>query len=130
MSCTIKNGIFHFFADFWVTKLKPFTGKARENVENCFNPNLVIWIQVEYSECLKKTFSNFLQISSLQVEAVFLKSKANLSKLFKFKVGRRKHLIIWFCNYLEVRTEISKCLKKDYFSLFCKFFRDQVETIY
>lgn len=113
-----------------MTKLKLFTGKARENVENCFNAKLVIRIQVEYSECLKKTFSNFLQISSLQVEAVFLKSKANLSKLFKFKVGRRKHLIIWFCNYLEVRTEISKCLKKDYFSLFCKFFRDQVETIY
>ena len=27
-----ENGIFQFFADFWVTKLKPFSGKVRQNV--------------------------------------------------------------------------------------------------
>ena len=31
-----------FFTNFWVTKLKPFSGKVRKSVQNCLNQNLVI----------------------------------------------------------------------------------------
>ena len=31
-----------FFARFWVTKLKPFSGKAKQSVQNYFNQNFVI----------------------------------------------------------------------------------------
>ena len=31
-----------FFARFWVTKLKPFSGKAKHSVQNYFNQNFVI----------------------------------------------------------------------------------------
>ena len=31
---TFEKGIFQFFASFWVTKLEPFSGKARKCCEN------------------------------------------------------------------------------------------------
>ena len=36
------NDIFHFFGIFWMTKLKPFSRKVRQNIKNCLNQNLVI----------------------------------------------------------------------------------------
>ena len=38
----LKRAFFSFFANFWVTKLKPFSGKVRQGVQNCLNHNLVI----------------------------------------------------------------------------------------
>ena len=37
-----EKNIFQFFASFWVTKLKPFSGKLRQNVQNYLNLNLVM----------------------------------------------------------------------------------------
>ena len=39
---TFEKGIFQFFPNFWVTKLKPVSGKMRQSVQNYFNQNLVI----------------------------------------------------------------------------------------
>ena len=39
---TFDKGIFQFFAKFWVTKLKSFSGKVRKSVQNYLNQNLVI----------------------------------------------------------------------------------------
>ena len=38
----ISKGKFSVFCNFWVTKLKPLSGKARKNIKNCLNQNLVI----------------------------------------------------------------------------------------
>ena len=37
-----ENDTFQFFANFWVTKLKPFSGKVRLSVENCLSENLIV----------------------------------------------------------------------------------------
>ena len=37
-----EKGIFQFFANFWVTRLKPFSGKLRQSAQNFLNQRLVI----------------------------------------------------------------------------------------
>ena len=44
MLWVFEKGIFQFFGNFWVTKLKPFPGKARQSVQDCLNQNLVVGI--------------------------------------------------------------------------------------
>ena len=39
---TFEKGIFQVFANFWVMKLKPFSGKVRQSVQNYWNQNWVI----------------------------------------------------------------------------------------
>ena len=39
---SISKGKFSVFCNFWVTKLKQFSGKVRQNIKNCLNQNLVI----------------------------------------------------------------------------------------
>ena len=39
---TVENDIFQFFPNFWVIKLKIFSGKARQSVKNCSNHNFFI----------------------------------------------------------------------------------------
>ena len=38
----LKTVFFSYFANFWVTKLKQFSGKVRQNIKICLNQNLVI----------------------------------------------------------------------------------------
>ena len=42
MFWTFEKDIFLFFADFWVTHLKPFSGKVRQSVQKYLHQNLVI----------------------------------------------------------------------------------------
>ena len=42
MLWAFEASIFQFSANFWVTKLKPFSGKERQSVQNYWNQNLVI----------------------------------------------------------------------------------------
>ena len=42
-----EKGIFQIFASFWVTKLKPFSGKVRQSVQNYSKQNLVIGSSLE-----------------------------------------------------------------------------------
>ena len=42
MFWAFEEGIFWFFANFWVTKLKPFSGKARQSFQNYLNQDLVL----------------------------------------------------------------------------------------
>ena len=42
MLWAFENAIFQFFANFWVTKLKAFSGKVKQNVQNCLNQKLVL----------------------------------------------------------------------------------------
>ena len=64
---------FSVFSNFWVTNLKPFSGKVRQNIKNCLNQNLIIgdfldffWsflaLKNKYCRRLKITWFSFLQI--------------------------------------------------------------------
>ena len=37
-----QKSIIHLFGNFWMMKLKPFSGKVKENVQHYLNQNLVI----------------------------------------------------------------------------------------
>ena len=42
MFWAFQKSIIQLFANFWVMKLKPFSGKVKQNVQNYLNQNLVI----------------------------------------------------------------------------------------
>ena len=98
-----EKGIFQFFASFWVTKLKP---------SSCHRKCLKEWfwsflqLKKEYSQRLKRSFFNFLQIFKWRSWNGFL------------GVGHRKLLRKWFSRYLELKNEYSECFKRSVFSIF------------
>ena len=47
MFWAFEKGIFQVFANFWMMKLKPFSGIARQSFQNYLNQNLVIEIFLE-----------------------------------------------------------------------------------
>ena len=75
-----EKGIIQFVANFWVMKLKPFSGKIRQSIQNYLNQNLVIGSFLENgSEATlssktnvlsvwKGHFSDFFKFSSEEVE--------------------------------------------------------------
>ena len=75
--------IFEFFANFWVTKLKPFFGKVRQSIQSCLNQNLVIGSLLENGfggtlssktnilNVWKGNFSVFCKVLSDEFEAIF-----------------------------------------------------------
>ena len=123
-----EKGIFQFFANFWVTKLKLFSGKLTQSFQNYLNQNLVIGSFLENGceatlsskmnvlSVWKGHFSVFCRFLSDEVEAVFWDSERKRSKLFKSKFGHRKLLRKWFWSYLQPENECSERLKRAFFS--------------
>ena len=124
----LKRSFFSFFPNFWVTKLKPFSGKVRQSIQNYLNQNLVIGSFLE--NCFQATlcsktnivnvwkehFSVFCKFLSDEVETIFWESEAKRSELFKSKFGHRKLLRKWFWSYLVLKSECSEHLKRTSFS--------------
>ena len=133
MLWTYENAIFQFFANFWVTKLKPFSGKVRQSVQNYLNQNLVIrsFLENGFEGTLssktnvlsvwKMHFSVFCKFLSDKVETVFWESEAKHSKLFKSKFGHKELLRKWFWRNLELKNECSERLKSAFFQFFANF---------
>ena len=126
------KGIFKFFANFWVAKLKPFSGKVRQSIQNYLNQNLVIG---SFSEngfaaiLIPKTnavrvWSGHVSVSckffSDQVETVDLEGEAKHSKLFKSKFSHKSFLENGFEATMSSETNVLGVLK-EHFSDFCKF---------
>ena len=128
MFWAFEKNIFQFFANFWVTKLKPFSGKVRQSVQNYLNQNSVVgnFLENGFEATLsskanvlslwKKHFAIFWKCLSDEVETIFRESETKRSKLFKSKFGRRKLLRKCFWSYLDPESECSERLKKPYFS--------------
>ena len=128
MFWAFEKTIFQFFANVWVTKLKPFSGKVRQSDQNCLNQNVSIgsFLENGFEATLssktnvlsvgKRHFSIFWKCLSDEVETIFRESEAKRSKLFKSKFGHRKLLRKWFWNYLELKNECPERLKKTFFS--------------
>ena len=125
--CTFEKGIFEFFANFWVTKLKLFPGKVRQSVPNYLNKNLVIrsFLENGFETTLsskrnvlshwKGHISVFWKVLINKVEIIFWESEAKRSKLFKSKFGHRKLPRKWFWSYLELKNECCEGLKRAFF---------------
>ena len=128
MFWAFEKTIFQILANFWVTKLKPFSRKVTQSFQNYLNQNLVIgsFLENGFEATLssktnvlsvwKKHFSVFCKFLSDEVETIFRESEAKRSKLFKLKSGRRKLLRKWFWSYPDLESECSERLKKTYFS--------------
>ena len=83
MLWAFEKSIFQFFASFWVTKLKPFSGKVSQSVQNYLNQNLVIgsFLENGFEATLslkknvlsiwKKHFSVFYKFFIDKVETIF-----------------------------------------------------------
>ena len=133
MFWVFERGIFQIFANFWVTNLKPFSGKVRESVQIYLNQNFVIrtFLENGFGATLssktnvlsiwKGYFSDFCRFLSDEFETIFWKSEGKRSKIFKSKFGHRKLLRKWFSSNLELKNECSECLKKP-FSSFLQVF--------
>ena len=100
----LKRIFFNFFANFWVTKLKSFSGKSRQSFQVQLNSKLVtesfleigfsnLEIKNECSKHLEREIFSALQILSDDVETISWESEAKCSKLFKWKFGHKKLLI-------------------------------------
>ena len=99
-------------------KLKPFSGKVKQNVQNYLNQNLVIGSFLEngfrgtFSEkpnvlsVSKDHFSAVGNILSDEVETIFWEGKGKRSKLFKLKFGHSKLLRKCFLIDLELEKRM------------------------
>ena len=133
MFWAFEEGIFQFFANFWVTKLKPFSRTVRESVQNYLNQSLVIRSFLENGfEDTVSSKTNFLSVwkghfsvlctfLSDEVQTLFWEIHAKRSKLFKSKFGHRNLLRKWFWSYLEPKNECCECLKRAFLSFVQSF---------
>ena len=124
MFWAFEKSIFQFFASLWRTKLKPFSEKVRQRVQNYCNQNLgigsflkngfetILSSKMNVESVWKGHFSVFWKFLSDKVETIFWKSEAQRWKLFKSKFGHRKLLRKEFWNYLELKNECCECLKR------------------
>ena len=124
MLWAFEKDIFQFSANFWVTKLKPFFGKVRQNVQNYLNQNLLIWSFLENSfRAIFRSKANVLSVweghfsvsckyLSEEVDTIFWESEVNRWKVFKSKFGHRKLLRKWFWRNLELKNKCSERLNR------------------
>ena len=140
MFWVFERGIFQIFADFWVTNLKPFSGKVRESVQKYLNQNLVIgnFLENGFGATLsskmnvlsvwKSHFPVFCKFLSDEVEIIFLESDTKRSGLFKSDFGHSKLMRKSFWAVWSPKSNVMSVWKK-HFSFFCKFLSDKVVSI-
>ena len=120
-------GMFQFFANFWLTKLKPCSGKKKQSEANYLNHDLVIGSFLENGfEATLRSKTNILSVwkghASVfckflidEVETVFWEKEAKWGKLFKSRFSHRKLLRKWW-GYLELKSKCSERFKRTCFS--------------
>ena len=125
---SIWKSVFMFFANLWVTKLKPFFRKVRQSVQNYWNQNLVIESffknrsggtlssKMNLLHAWKAHFSVFCKFLSGKVETIFWESQAKRLKLFKSTFGQGKPLRKMFWRYFELKNECFNRFKNAFFS--------------
>ena len=123
-----QNRIFQFLAIFWVTKMKPFSGKVRQILQNYLNQNLGIKnfksnrfgislsSKPNVVSVLTKHFPVLCKFLCDEVETLFWESEAKLSKLLKSKFGHENLLRKWIRSNLELKRKGCESLKRAFFS--------------
>ena len=115
MFWTFEKGIFEWFPDFWVLKLKPFSWKMSKSVQNFLNQNFIS------ESFLENGFEVTLSSKANVLKTFFWESEAKRSKLFKSKIDYTKLHRKWFSDYLELKNECSRRLKRAFLSGFKTF---------
>ena len=122
-----EKSIFHFLGHFWVTKLKPFSEKEKQSVQNYLNETLVIGTFLENDfeatwssktnvlSIWKEHFSFSWKFLSDEVETICWESEEKRSRLFKSMFSHEKLLRKWFWSYLDLKNECCKRLKRSFF---------------
>ena len=131
MLYTFEKGIFQFFANFWVTKLKPCSGKVRQSNQNYLNQNFVIrsflgngfWAtlssKTNVASVWKRHFSGFFsKFLSDKVETIFWEREANHSKQFKSNLVTGTFLENGFETTLSSKRNVLSVWKVHFFSFF------------
>ena len=125
---TFQKSIFKFFANVWVTMLKPFSAKVRQSLQNLLSQNLVIGNLLEKCfEGILSSETNVLRVwkehssvscrfLSHEVINAFCESEGNGSKLIKSKFGYPRLLRKLFWRYLKLKNKCSERLKRPFFS--------------
>ena len=121
MFWAFEKGIFQFFANFGVTKLKPFSGTVRQSVQTYLNQSLVIrsFLGNGFEDTVSSktnVLSVFRKFLSDEVENLFWEIRAKRLKLFKSKFGHGKLLGKWFWRYRDLKRECSERLIRAFFS--------------
>ena len=141
MFWAFEESIFQFFADFWVTKLKPFSRKERKSVQDYLNQNLVLGSLLENGfeatlsskrnvvSVWKGYFSVFCRFLSDKVETILWESEAKLQNYLNHNSVVGSLLENGFEATLSLKTNVSR-VWKEHASLFCKFLSDEVETVF
>ena len=104
MFWAFEKGIFQIFADFWVTKLKPFSEKVRQSVQDYLN-QMVIESFLENG--FEPTLSSKTNVASVWKGyfSVFCRFLSDELQPFSGKVGQlvqsylNQNLVIW--SFLE-----------------------------
>ena len=118
ISWVLQNSIFQFFENVWMTKLKTFSEKLRQRVQNCLTHSLVKgrFLKTNVLRFWEGHFSVFCKFLSVEVETIFWKREAMRSTLFRLKSGHRKLLRKEFWSYLEFKNKFSERWKRAFFS--------------
>ena len=140
MFWAFEKSLFQLFANFWVTKLKLFSGKGRQSVQDCLSENLGIRIFLEngFGETLSSK-TNLLSVWKEYLQ-LFVNFWVTKWKPCSGKVRQNvqsyllKNLVIG--SFLEKYFEATLSSKanvlsvwKGHFSVFCKYLRE-VETVF
>ena len=117
-----------------MTELKEFFGKVWQSVQNYLNQDLVIGSfldnyfdailtsKANFLSVWKKHFSVFCKLSD-EVGTIFCEYETNLSHnlaIESFLENGFEGTLSWKTNVLSI--------SKEHFSVFCKFYSDEVET--
>ena len=128
-----EKAIFQFFASFWVTRLKLFSGKVEQSIQDYLDQTFghselmrksfwATWSpKTNVMSVWKKHFSDFCKFLTDKVVTMIWQIEAKRSKPFNSNFCHRNLLRKYFCSYLELKSECSKLLEKAFFSFFQVF---------
>ena len=140
MFWAFEKVIFQVFANFGVTKLKPFFGKVRQRVQSYLNQNVIIGIFLENGfqgtlswktnvlKVWKGHFSFFCKFLRDEAETVFWESETKPSKVFKSKFGHTQLLRKSFSSYVELKKRMFWRFEKGIFHFFSNFWVAKLKT--
>ena len=141
MFWTFEKGIFRFFGNFCVTKLKPFSGKVKESVQNYLNRNFVegnflgngfeatLSLKTSVLNVWKRHFQFFGNFWVTKLKPFSGKVKESVQNYLNRNLVIRNFLGNGFEATLSSKTNVMN-VWKGHFSVFCKFLGDKVKTIF
>ena len=137
---TFEKSISQFFADFWVTNLKPFSGKVKESIQSYFNQNLVVrsYLKNGFEATLsskgilwafgKGILQFFASFCVTKLKSLSGKVKQNVRNYLNQNLVIEMFLENGFEASLSSKTNVVSVSNR-HFSIFCKFLSGEVETI-